>query len=734
MNVRLRLAVVAAAAALASSAGAFASSPLSAVSAAGDNTCVVYLGAAFCWGANSEGQVGNNSTAVTRSPAAVSGLGAGVTGIATSGAHTCAVVNGGAWCWGNNDYGQLGNNGSADSPVPVPVSGLASGVTAIAVGDLHTCAIANGGVKCWGGGGYGQLGNGATTFSAPTPVDVSGLGAGSGATVLASGRFHTCAIANGTTRCWGRGDSGEIGNGLQTYINTAPLAVQTFAGVVSNIPTAVEGGDSFTCGVKDGAAYCWGFGGGGQLGTGSANGSPSPLPVVGMASGVTGVSAGALHGCAVASGGAFCWGFNNAGQLGNPGSPGGSNAPVPVTGLGSGVQRIAAGGLHTCAIAAAGLYCWGSNLNGQLGDGGQANSNSALLVIPAAIATQLSATPSALAFGAQSMRTTSPAQSVTIRNNGGTTVTVTDALVTEGFDGTPDCATLAPGATCTLTLAFTPTLAGAIAGFAALDTNAGLVVVALSGIGERSLVTHYYRSILRRAPDAGGKAFWEGEATRVAGLGANVNETWFAMAQGFFGSAEYAAFARDNTGYVTDLYVTFFNRAPDAPGLAFWTSSLQQGMPREVALASFMFSPEFTNFAQAIFGNTAVRAEIDTVVDFYRGILSRLPDSGGFNFWRQIFRTAQCNGSGAVTTQADAISKSFLQGAEYAARNRTNAQYVGDLYNAFLRRGGDLQGVLFWVNAINGGGSSREQVRQAFVASPEFQARVQAVIAAGCQP
>jgi hypothetical protein len=90
--------------------------------------------------------------------------------------------------------------------------------------------------------------------------------------------------------------------------------------------------------------------------------------------------------------------------------------------------------------------------------------------------------------------------------------------------------------------------------------------VTLTGVGERSLVTHYYRSILRREPDSGGKTFWSGEATRVANLGANVNETWFAMAISFYFSAEYAAFNRSNTAFVTDLYVTFFNRAPDTAG------------------------------------------------------------------------------------------------------------------------------------------------------------------------
>jgi serralysin len=147
-----------------------------------------------------------------------------------------------------------------------------------------------------------------------------------------------------------------------------------------------------------------------------------------------------------------------------------------------------------------------------------------------------------------------------------------------------------------------------------------------------------------------------------------------------------------------------------------------------------MFSPEFVNFTQAIFGNTTTRKEIDTIVDFYRGLLARLPDNAGFAFWVQQFRTAQCQGAAAVTAQAEAISSAYALSGEYAARNRNNAQYVGDLYNAFLRRGGDLAGVQFWIGQVATGAQTREQVRKAFVASPEFSARVQAIIAQGCLP
>src|SRR5205823_6048835 len=107
-------------------------------------------------------------------------------------------------------------------------------------------------------------------------------------------------------------------------------------------------------------------------------------------------------------------------------------------------------------------------------------------------------------------------------------------------------------------------------------------------------------------------------------------------------------------------------------------------------------------------------------------------DNDGFNFWLQQFRAAQCQDAAAVSAKVESISSAFALSLEYAARNRTNGQHVGDLYNAFLRRGGDLDGVRFWINELETGHQTREMLRQDFLASPEFSARVNAVIQQGC--
>ncbi len=345
----------------------------------------------------------------------------------------------------------------------------------------------------------------------------------------------------------------------------------------------------------------------------------------------------------------------------------------------------------------------------------------------------LSSLVAMLDFGGQSMLTTSPVQRATLTNNGPATITF-NSLTSQSADFavSHNCASLAAGASCVAQVTFTPNTEGALNGALSIATTTGNSAILLAGVGERSLVTHYYRSILDRSPDAAGKAYWDAEAARVTSLGANVNETWYALAMSFFTSAEYLALGRSPADYVRDLYRTFFNRAPDDVGLAYWSGQLNAGLPREVLLATFMFSPEFANFSRSIFGDGATRAEVAAVVDLYRGLLARLPDSAGFAYWLGQFRAAQCASAAAVYAQVEAMSAAYSGSAEYLARGRNNSQYVGDQYNAFLRRGGDLSGVQFWISQLDTNARTRNTVRQDFIATPEFSARVAAIVNQGC--
>ena len=149
----------------------------------------------------------------------------------------------------------------------------------------------------------------------------------------------------------------------------------------------------------------------------------------------------------------------------------------------------------------------------------------------------------------------------------------------------------------------------------------------------------------------------------------------------------------------------------------------------------FVFSPEFNAYMTGVFGVSAARPENNLVNDFYRGILSRLPDTTGFNFWLGLMRAAQCAGSAQqIRDLSYQIASSFVGSSEYVARARTNSQYVEDLYDAIMRRGADPTEVNYWVGVLNGATMTRDQVLQFFTDSTEFQTRVQAVIDAGCLP
>ena len=197
-----------------------------AVSAGDEHTCALLTtGAIRCWGSNTSGQLGNNSTTASNIPVAVQGV-SGAIGVSAGGQHTCALLATGAIkCWGRNTNGQLGNNTVTNSKTAVSVSGV-SGASMVSAGSAHTCAVIPGAffgpasVKCWGSGANGRLGRGSTSGSR---VPVASTSTTNAAYVMAGGS-HTCAAFGSgqyTFKCWGAGTSGQIGNNKLIDILTA---------------------------------------------------------------------------------------------------------------------------------------------------------------------------------------------------------------------------------------------------------------------------------------------------------------------------------------------------------------------------------------------------------------------------------------------------------------------------------------------------------------------------------
>jgi alpha-tubulin suppressor-like RCC1 family protein len=354
----------------------------------GSHTCAVSTaGAGYCWGLGSSGELGNGTTTAAQTTAVAvttSGVLSGVTLTQIHGGQdqTCALSSAGtAYCWGGNTDGDLGINSTTQSltPVAVNTSGVLSGKTVTQLGtsaNFLSCAIdSQGATYCWGLNNLGQAGNSATAVNSLVPAIV----APSQATTTASGYNHSCMIRSGKAYCWGDNAFGELGNG-STASSNVPVAAWT-GGVLSGVTlTQITTANSFTCALAStGAAYCWGAGSSGQLGNGGTAASSVPVAVTtsGALSGktLTQITAGTNFVCALAStGAAYCWGQNTNGQLGN-GTTAASSAPGAVTTSGTplaGVTltQITAGSGFTCALGSTGAaYCWGQNTNGQLGNG-----------------------------------------------------------------------------------------------------------------------------------------------------------------------------------------------------------------------------------------------------------------------------------------------------------------------------------------------------------------------------
>jgi Regulator of chromosome condensation (RCC1) repeat len=234
-------------------------------------------------------------------------------------------------------------------------------VASIAASNNAVCAIrVDGTIWCWGSNPYGETGPGiALGGSSSTPVQLTALG---GATQIAAGANHFCAVASNVLWCWGRNESGELGNNT-TANSTNPVRVQNIVPVRS-----LSLGFSSSYAVStSGTLFAWGSNASGQLGDGTFVNrliATSMLESVGVIS----VAGGGNHACDQrADGSVHCWGQNFSGQLGNGTTSASSATPVVVSGLTA--KQLVASYSSNCALTTSGLtQCWGSNRYGAVGD------------------------------------------------------------------------------------------------------------------------------------------------------------------------------------------------------------------------------------------------------------------------------------------------------------------------------------------------------------------------------
>lgn len=316
------------------------------LSAGATHSCAVSEGKLACWG-----------NGYLSTPSQV-GTATNWRFVAADVSYSCAIDSyNELYCWGQNTNYQLGVGDNTDRSEPTLVT---SYWKTVALGASHTCGIKpNGTLWCWGDNGVGQVGNGDSGSDVTLPTQI---GADTDWASVAASVDHSCAIkTGGTLYCWGYNNLGQLGTGDYNQ-SLAPLQIGTDSDWQQ---VALFG--SHSCAIKTGGAlYCWGDNTNGQLGHGAAPNAPTQVGTDTW----KWVDTDYDHTCGVKIDGTlWCWGNDGTEELGNGSVESDQTAPFQV-GTATDWLSVSAGNGHSLGVSATGVFGWGDNADGQVGDGG----------------------------------------------------------------------------------------------------------------------------------------------------------------------------------------------------------------------------------------------------------------------------------------------------------------------------------------------------------------------------
>ncbi len=260
----------------------------------------------------------------------------------------------------------------------------------------------------------------------------------------------------------------------------------------------------------------------------------------------------------------------------------------------------------------------------------------------------------------------------------------------------------------------------------------------------KEFVKRFYKEVLGREGEEAGINDWTNKLIASERSGADV-------AKGFAMSKEFKNKNLSNDEFVKTMYKAFFDREPDEGGYNGWMQKLNSGVSREAVIAGFVNSQEFKNLCNKYGINpgtmevseegqkiqqptnqnsTALKldasgvddAKLDEYVErLYTKILGRNSEAEGKEYWKKVIIDGK-DSNGNVYDAATAARKGFFESKEYKNKNRTDDEFLTDLYWAFFNREPDEDGYKYWQNKMKNEGYSRQRViDEGFGHSKEFK-------------